>query len=316
MKPAQTIQPYDAWKEGERGIFTGLPMDVYRKARGVSRTELARIMERPNHRLKETPSTEAQVFGTLFNDLMLFGDRNFHVRPDYYPAKVGTKYGKEKHAGTIDKPWNGNATFCNDWMAEHSDKPILKSSGPHSAAGLNRALKVATANPAVQELMKGASFEVSLFGAGPEEHGWPLAKGRPDLLKLTEDGGAIIGDVKTTVDANTRAFSRDILSYGYHKQFAHYRAILQSLRIAPVRAFFIIVEKGDEPRVQVRQLAERAMDKGDFDLDDEWKLHRAFTLSGKWPDFADQPDSEQVGQIDLPDYLYPKEDDLITASKS
>jgi hypothetical protein len=309
-RPAHQIQPFSAWKEGERGIYAGLPMDVYRKARGVSRTELARLMERPSHRNKETPSTEAQVWGTLFNDLLLFGDRNFHVRPDFYPAKDG----KTKDAPTVDKPWNGNATFCSDWMAAHSDKPILKSSGPHSAGWLNRALKVASENPAVQQLMQGASFEVSLFGAGPEEHGWPLAKGRPDILKLTDDGGAIIGDVKTTVDANTRAFSRDILAYGYHKQFAHYRAILQSLRIAPVRAFFIIVEKGDEPRVQVRQLAERAMDKGDFDLDDEWALHRSFTLTGRWPDFPDQQEADQIGQIDLPDYIYPKDDDITPSS--
>lgn len=310
MKSAQQIQPFSAWKEGERGIFTGLPMDVYRKARGVSRSELAKIMERPNHRLKESASTEAQVWGTLFNDLVLFGDRNFHVRPDFYPAKDG----KTKDAPTVDKPWNGNATFCSDWMAAHSDKPILKASGPHSAAWLSKALAKTQASPAFQQLAIGASCEVSLFGAGPEEHGWPLAKGRPDLLKLTDDGGAIIADVKTTVDANTRAFSRDMLTYGYHKQFAHYRAILQSLRIAPVQAFLIIVEKGDEPRVQVRQLAERAMDKGDFDLDDEWTLHRGFTLTGKWPDFADQQDDHQIGQIDLPDYIYPKTDDDIAPS--
>jgi hypothetical protein len=304
------IHPATAWKEGERGIYEGVPMDVYRKARGVSRSELAKVMERPNHRLKESAPTEPQVWGTLFNDLLLFGSRNFHVRPDFYPAKDG----KAANAPTIEKPWNGNATFCSDWMAAHSDKPILKSSGPHSAAWLNKALAKAEAMPAVQQLLEGAAREVSIFGAGPEEHGWPLAKGRPDILKLTEDGGAIIADVKTTQDANTRAFSRDILTYGYHKQFAHYRAILQSLRIAPVRAFFIIVEKGDEPRVQVRRLAERAMDKGDFDLDDEWSLHRQFTMAGQWPDFADQLEPHQVGEIDLPDYLYPKDDDVITAS--
>lgn len=310
MSKFQKIQPYSAWKEGERGIYTGIPMDVYRQARGVSRSELAKVMERPNHRLKETAPSEAQVWGTLFNDLLLFGDRNFHVRPDYYPAKDG----KSKDAPTVDKPWNGNATFCAEWMAAHSDKPILKASGPHSAAWLNKALAKTEASAAVQKLLEGASREVSIFGAGPEEHGWPLAKGRPDLLKLTDEGGAIFADVKTTVDGNTRAFSRDLMTYGYHKQFAHYRAILHSLRIAPVQAFFIIVEKGDEPRVQVRRIAERAMDKGDFDLDDEWSLHRQFTLSGKWPDFADQLEDHQIGEIDLPDYLYPKEDDLITPS--
>lgn len=304
------IHPFDAWKEGERGIYTGVPMDVYRRARGVSRSELAKVMERPSHRFKETSPTEAQVWGTLFNDLLLFGDRNFHIRPDYYPAKDG----KAKDAPTIDKPWNGNATFCSEWMAEHSDKPILKTSGPHSAAWLTKALAAAEKHPAVRQLLQGASREVSIFGAGPEEHGWPLAKGRPDLLKLTDDGGAIFADVKTTVDGNTRTFSRDILSYGYHKQFAHYRAILQSLRIAPVHGFLIIVEKGDEPRVQVRRLAERAMDKGDFDLDDEWSLHRQFTISGNWPDFADQLEDHQTGEIDLPDYLYPKDADLITPS--
>ena len=138
-----------------------------------------------------------------------------------------------------------------------------------------------------------------------------LAKGRPDIIELTPEGGAIIADVKTTQNAGTREFARDILRYGYHKQFAHYRAILHTLGIAPVQAFFIIVEKGDKPRVQVRRLAERAMDKGDLDLDDEWRLYRKCVLSGVWPDFPDQLEPYQIGEIDLPDYIYPNEVGLL-----
>jgi hypothetical protein len=61
--------------------------------------------------------------------------------------------------------------------------------------------------------------------------------------------------------------------------------------------------------VQVRKIAERALDKGDLDLDDEMQIYHRCKISGTWPDFADEPEPHVTGVIDLPEHCYKGEID-------
>ena len=148
--------------------------------------------------------------------------------------------------------------------------------------------------------------EVSLFARNTE---YPiLCKGRPDGLIFGET--TIIVEVKTTRDASTAAFSREILKRGYYKKAAWYRMLLHELRISPVEFWYIAVEKSESPRVNVRRLAERAMDKGDFDNDDALKLYMKCKLGSFWPELPDAAfpgESDATPLIDLPDYAYGKD---------
>lgn len=303
------LKPASDFKPGERGAFLGLSMETYLKAPGANRSLLSTVADRPSHHDNESESTDAQAWGTLFNDLLFFGARNYYVQPETYQSiPKPTKANPFPVAET--KEWSGNAAVCKEWVAAHQDKPIIPATGSHSEDWLNKALAKCQADARVQALLKDAQYEVTIVGTGPEEYKWPLAKCRPDLVKIAPDR-LVVADLKTTVDATTRGFARQILKFGYHKQAAHCREILHNMGVSPVEYYLIILEKGDDPRVQVRRLAERAMDKGDFDLDDEWKIYQRCKLSGSWPDFSDEPEPHQIGLIDLPDHLYPTEvDDL------
>lgn len=307
-----TFKPASEFKPRERGAYLGVPMKDYLSSPAASRSTLSTVANRPSHVGVDRPDTESLVWGTLFNDLLFFGTRNYYVRPETYESTPKPTKANPSPTPEI-KPWSGNATVCKEWVEAHKDKPILPAIGSHSEDWLNKALKVCQENNRVAKLLDGAHFEVTLIGGGPEKHGWPLARSRPDLVKVAPDK-LIIADLKTTVDATTQGFARHILKYGYHKQAAHCRQILENLGASPIDYYFIMLEKGDDPRVQVRRLAQRAMDKGDFDLDDEWVIYQRCKLSNSWPDFSDEPEPHHVGEIDLPDYLYPDDTDEITIS--
>lgn len=290
-------------------MFGGLAMATYLTMPGANRSLLHTVAGRPSHKDILRPSSTAQEWGTLFNDLLLFGTREYYVRPDAYQATPKpTKAEPTPRPET--KPWSGNAAVCKSWVAAHQDKPILGFTGEHSEDWLNKALAKAVCTLRVLELMKDAHKEVTIVGDGPEEYRFPLAKCRPDLIKDAE-GTLVLADVKTTNDAGTLSFGRQILKYGYHKQAAHCRQILASLGYDRIRYYFIMVEKGEDPRVQVRRLPDRAMDRGDLDLDEEWKVYHRCKLTNTWPDFPDEPEAHQIGEVDLPDYLYGSDvDDL------
>lgn len=294
-----------AWEPNEIGIFTGIPMRAYLDAPGVNRSLLRTVAERPSAHEAKSESSQVQQWGTLFNDLVLFGTREFYVRPDTYEALV--------KGVQVTKPWNGNATACEEWLAAHTDKPVLRATGDHSAEWLNRAAEKLLADRRFQEVQSVCpQKEVSIF-ARHEEHANCLIKCRPDMLGL-HDSRAVFADIKTTTNAGTHAFSRDMLRFGYHKQFALIRHALHQHRYSPVHGFLVIVEKGENPRVQVRQLAERAMDKGDLDLDDDFTIYLRCRMANAWPDFADEPESHITGVIDLPEHCYAGEIDEIKAS--
>jgi hypothetical protein len=238
-------------------------------------------------------------FGTLANDLLLFETENYYVAPETYPAPES----KKADAPIVQKPWNWNATYCEEWRQAHSDKSILPRDGAHSAAWLKELRKKVSANPLAMDLIHNSMHEVSLFGRNED---YPvLRKGRLDGLQLLDGGGARVTEIKTTTDASTRFFSREIMKRGYYKQAAYYRELLQMLGFGPVEVWFIIIEKGRYPRINVRKLADRAMDKGDFDNDDLLQLYMNFKLQNFWPDFSDQTQiTDSQPSIDMPDYAY------------
>lgn len=293
--------PTSVFKPNEPGIYTGLKFEEYRSAPGLAGSDLKLIEESPAKyaRGERKVATEAMRFGTLANDLMLFGTENYYIAPETYPAPESTK----KDAPIIQKPWNWGATYCDKWKQQHLDKPIIPRDGAHSAAWLKELRKKVSENPLAMDLIHNSMHEVSIFGRNED---YPvLRKGRCDGLQLLDGGGARITEIKTTTDASTRFFSREIMKRGYYKQAAYYREILQMLGFGPVEVWFIIIEKGRYPRINVRKLADRAMDKGDFDNDDLLQLYMNFKLQNFWPDFSDQQQiTDSQPSIDMPDYAY------------
>jgi len=265
-----------------------LPFGEYLKADGVSKSTLDAIVESP-HRAQygRKQTTPAMQFGSMLHALLFEARMDYIVRPEVY--------------GPDAKKWNGNATECKAWMAEHAGQNVIS---PDLADDMHGAVAAIKNHPHFGQITLG-SPEVSMFAFDQGGSGLQL-KGRADSLNTTNDEGvAHVVDLKTTTDASTRGFSREILSRRYHIQAAMYRRILRLLGYEQFTWTFIILEKGETPLVNIRRLEPQAIDLGDEQLDRDLELLKKCRLHRWFPHFTDE--EEKPGYIDLPQFVYDSE---------
>jgi exodeoxyribonuclease VIII len=77
-------------------------------------------------------------------------------------------------------------------------------------------------------------------------------KGRPDLVL-----GDVVVDVKTTLDAGSKSFSRDCVNFKYHMQAAWYLHLVGAKRF-----LFVVVEKNPPYDWTIYELDEQAIAEG------------------------------------------------------
>lgn len=261
-------------------MFFDIPMEIYQSANGISKSALDRFAASPLDYMRwrrgelEFESTEAMRLGTAFHSALFENREDYVVKPADYDGR--TKAGKE-------------------WLAANASKTIV-------SRDFVAALEYFRRHPLVAEILAkpGARPEVSIF-ARDENYGH-LLKGRCDWLWFDQGGNVWVADLKTTQDASTRAFSREIHQRRYHVQAAMYRYILAQLGHELGGFVFIAAEKGDAPKCNVRKLSTQALAVGTKTLIDE--IHRLHNcrIAGEWPEFSDSETG--IGYIDLPEWVY------------
>ena len=268
-----------------KGLVYDMPFEEYLAADGVSASQLKAINRSPREaRVNVQRETDAMQFGTLLHAMLFENKHLYTIRPDTY--------------GPEGKKWNGNANECKAWMQAHAGETVISSD---TVIELTKAERAITGHPHFADLQLGKP-EVSMFAFDYGQSGIQL-KGRCDSLKVDgDDGIAHVTDLKTTTDASTRGFSREILTRRYHVQAAMYRRILKHLGYERMTWTFIILEKGDVPLVNIRRLEPQAIDFGEQQLERDLELFKKCRSFNWWPDFPDQ--EEKVGYIDLPEFVY------------
>lgn len=281
------------------GAYAGLPAADYHRAPGISKSALDRLHASPldyqrwRAGLIPDEQTEAMLLGRLFHALVLENRRAWTVRPDTY--------------GPEEKPWNGNATLCKEWLAAHADEDVISSA---TAVELEKHAAYIRTHAVAGPLLRDGLAEVSVFAR--QEKTGKLLKGRLDYVRQNGEETQII-DLKRMVDASTRTMSREILNRRYHVQAAMYRRILQRLGVTGPIAFILVgVEYSAAPKVNVRRLAEEAIDAGERALNGDLDLLRNCSLSGRpfWPEYPDSCD--EVATVDLPEWVYAAEEPAMT----
>jgi exodeoxyribonuclease VIII len=262
-----------------------IPMADYRSDPGISKSSLDRLHRSPaeyrdyiDGKIADKP-TAAMEFGTMLHALVLDEPLPFHVQPDTY--------------GPEQKRWNNNATECRQWCAEHADRTIISASDARKLWDLATAVK---SDPRAKALLMAATgTEASCFVADQKTR--LRLKGRPDII-----GPDFIADIKTTSDASTFALSRTIATYRYHVQAAMYRRILGQLGRPTRHWYFIAVETGTYPRINVRRLTDLAIAQGETELDADLELLQQCMEDGCWPGLSGPGD--EIGDVDLPTWAY------------
>jgi exodeoxyribonuclease VIII len=183
------------------GLYHGIPAEDYFSVNALSASGAKQLLRSPAHfladRLSARKSTPAMQLGTLVHALVLEPKTivdNVAVAPKFdRRTTIGKKAAEEFEASAGDKMVVDEDTFAR---AQRVAESVL-------------------ANPVIHREMTGGAAEVTGMW---NQHGAPC-KSRMDYL-----AGATIFDVKTCRDASPDGFARQIASFSYHLQAAHYSA--------------------------------------------------------------------------------------------
>ncbi len=305
------VQPYSTFEANKAGAWTGVPMDAYQLLSGESHSLLTLLARSPRryHMMRaglisKPEPTHDMALGTMIHAAINEGkEPAYYIQPETYRAPESAK----KDAGYVDKPWNMNANACKEWVAGHQDRPILKG---QEALMLNSVTDCAANDPRVMKLLAGAWREVTACAYNPNLDAPYMLRCRFDILGH-DDAGWYWVEVKSTRDASTLNFSWEIKKRLHYVQMALYRRVLRKLTGEDVRGYIMPVEKDAAiPRINVRQLADAAMDLGDKIIDERLALLHRCRLANKWPLFIDEEENDGIPFIDLPEGAYFDADEI------
>lgn len=272
--------------ETEIGVYYGRPIEWYRKAPGLSKSQLDLLRDSPEI-FKDFQSgryqpdrTAAMQTGAFVHSLILENRQDFAIQPETIEDENG-----------VAVKWEGRKSICKEWKAKQT-QPVVTESESQNIFAMVWACR---GDKFAHELIEQGQAEVSLFA----ERDGRLFKCRPDWV-----GDDYLVDIKTTQDANIEEFSKEIYKRRYHVQAALYMRICETLGIAKERFYFIAIQKSNPPRINVRQLHESALDIGACELDDDLELLAECEKSGNW--FGYSGKSGAIEKIDVPQWAHEK----------
>jgi len=256
-------------------VVFDMPADQYRALPSVSKSALDDFRKCPawyyaKHILNavEREQTPAMQYGTLLHSLILDGKAAYHTKPE--GMSFASKDGKA-------------------WREEHLDLPIISQGESDS---LQRTAGALLKHPLASTLFTNGKSEVSLFG----DHWTGIGiKGRADWI-----GGGRIVDIKTTMDASSKGFSKSISSFGYHRQAWLYLELAKQNGLKAEDFVFVAIEKGPVPLINVRRLAPQAIELGGVEVNSMLQDLAECQKSGIWKDYS----GADIGEIDLPTWAY------------
>jgi exodeoxyribonuclease VIII len=259
------------------GIFFGVPDHVYRAAPGEAQSDLKHIARSPAHYLTaktaEKESTDSQLFGTLLHLAALEPDRlatSHVVRPDGMDFR-----------SSAGKAWKAAQTL-----------PIIDSD---QSEGLRLAAEAIQRHSIASRFVNESQKEVSVFKL--HEPSGLLRKGRIDCLLVDDSGFTTVADIKTTDDASTEGFARQIAKWGYHRQAAYYLDLVGASFFC-----FIAIEKVAPYAVNVLCLDAEGLAIGRATYERELAILASCRASGQWPAYSDD-----IETISVPRWLAMKE---------
>lgn len=226
--------------------------------------------------------TAAMVLGSAVDCLVCEPDK-FASRFVVRPAEVD------------GKPWHSNRTDCKLWLKEQT-RTVLSGDEYHEAELCVRAIH----NDArAQSILDGARAQQTVLW-GDKRTGLQMM-GRPDFI--LPRGAA---DLKVTNDASTDGFSRTIDNFKYHWQAAIYSDGIEANGRECNTFYFIAVQSGDRPKVNVRYLKSDALELGRIEYRHALRNLADCIERDVWPSYGGE--GSEILQIDLPHYAYERGD--------
>lgn len=255
----------------------------YRSMDGVSRSQLWRLKESPEHfkYAEEHPEepTPALIFGQMVHKLVLEPktfDEDFVIMPE------------------VDRRTKEGRAIWADFLEGAGDRILIKEADYDKAVEMKDALmKIDLA----KKLLTG-KHEIPVFWTD-DLTGEPCKARLDCMVPLTDD--VIIVDYKTTGDASTEAFIKSAINYGYDFQAAMYMEGVKKTMNKKARFIFIAQEKEPPYSVNILAADDLLVQRG-FDVFRELiGIYHDCKVSGNWYGYLGP--SNQVNVMGLPAYL-------------
>ena len=255
------------------GLVAGLSNKAYHAADALNNSTLASMARSPAHcyALHLAPgrpqriATPAMLAGTLAHCAVL------------EPLEMAARYAV-RHAGLdlrtkAGKEWFDSIPAGLETITEEQ----------RNTADAQRAAVFDV--PELAELLAAGEAEQSAFWNDPATG--LLCKCRPDWVHPLADDRVILMDVKTTTDADPKAFAKTVWQYGYHRQAAWYSNGYERATGKQVAAFVFAVVTNAYPFLAAAcVLDEQFQTLGADDCRELLDEYAACKRSGYWPGFT------------------------------
>ncbi len=252
------------------GIYYDLAFDKYLAIEALSSHGIGDFLQSPAHyrHARDNPNldpTPALVFGAAAHCKILengYCDR-FVIKP--------TDINRRTKAGKIE--WA-------EWQQDNQDKGHLTLDDAETIDLMEATFrKVKTA----QGLISKGEPEVSLVWEHPT-HGF-LCKCRLDWINADK---LWVIDYKTTLDASSDRFGRDVVNYGYDVQAAWNSQGVDVLFGNRPKFFFIAQEKAPPFAAKVYHVPQGVLNRGERVADGILDQYVYCLDNGKWPAYPDK----------------------------
>lgn len=261
----------------KQGIYSDISNEDYHAFPAISNSYLSRLDKCPAAAKVPQETTAAMAFGSAAHCYILEG-------PEVFAAQFAV-------APVCDKRTTAGKALFAEFQSANEGKTVISVADANQIIAMSKAVH---AHPFASKLLASGKAEQSIFWADPLT-GLQM-KVRPDWLPNC--GVAV--DLKTTTDAEERAFTRSILNFGYHRQAALYLDGINAVCGGGYDAFiFIAVEKEEPHRVEVYTLGDDFVDAGRDDYRRILDIEVTCRANGEYPHFT----NPEIAEIARPSWL-------------
>jgi len=217
--------------------------------RVMSRSQLCKFAKNPHKWLAsdDDERTDAMDFGSMVDVLVTAPktfDATFVANPLTYSVAPTTK------DPSTEKPWTYQATTCKEWREEQEAAGKIVVSHEAIDAAQQAAARV------YEDAELGAFIACSQKQALAEVNYTDAHTGIVVPLRIIVDlvpdpanerFGNVLGDLKTTRDAEERSWVRQVFDQGYHWQAAMYLDIYNAASVARYNQFAHLIVENSKP---------------------------------------------------------------------
>lgn len=284
----------------------------------MSRSELMRFMDNPHKWIAGVAfgGTESTEWGTLIDTLVLTPhrfDELYVVAPETYPSKgmecpncksvTDSKSCRACKCERVEiitpKPWDWNATYCDDWRAKQDGKRVVKHATNVDATLAARLVYASTEAAEILECSERQAMVVATYKDADTGIEVPV-KCLLDFVpaKSHKRRGKSLGDFKTAMSCKPYHWEGEIFKRNYDTQ----AALSQDLYVAATgedRPDWIHIVQENEPPYEMANpmplLSTQFLDIGRAKYVFALKYYCRCLATGIWPSYSIGQRSEVEG---------------------